>query len=402
MKTTRIGAAAAAFLCIAMLSACGRNTASGPGLPATANTQSPANVKPAPMAATQRLPASAMRSVRPDTDFAGSTWTQIPGSATQAAAAPDGSLWVLSIDPAGADKYIWHYVNGTWTNIPGLATQLAPAPDGSLYVINSGGGTYRYASGAWTALGGGASAITVASDGSTYVISNSGSGAIWKNTGGTWSFIGGSGTMLAANPDPATYRLNGGSVGPYGLFVVNSAGSIYYTTGTSPYLQFPGGASAVAPSIGGLYVLGYPASSSGNTIYYYDYTAGTWKAEPGWGVSMSANTQAVYVVSASGAIYTTPLQPPSGPPMSASPATVNVMGTGSANMQLFVVSGGAGGYKASGYDASVISVAPDAFDPSQFDVTGIAAGSPTITITDAAGSTLSVPVTVTTASGTVN
>lgn len=94
--------------------------------------------------------------------------------------------------------------------------------------------------------------------------------------------------------------------------------------------------------------------------------------------------------------------PTPGPAMSASPSTVNVMGTGSGNMQLFVVSGGAGGYKAGGYDTSVISVTPDAMDPSQFNVTGIAAGSTTITITDAAGSTLTVPVTVTTASGTVN
>lgn len=94
--------------------------------------------------------------------------------------------------------------------------------------------------------------------------------------------------------------------------------------------------------------------------------------------------------------------PTPGPALAASPASVNVMGTGSTNMQLFVVSGGTGSYTASGYDTSVVTVTQDTVDPSQFDVTGVAAGSTTITITDSAGSTLSVPVTVTTASGTVN
>jgi hypothetical protein len=283
-------------------------------------------------------------------------------------------------------------------NIPGAASQLAPAPDGSLYVINSGGGTYHYSAGSWTALGGGAAAITVANDGSTYVASNDGSYAIWKNSGGTWSYVGGSGTLLAANLDSNTYSVNGGTVGPYGLFVMNATGGIYYTDGTHPYLQFPGAASSIAPTSGGLYVLAYPTNPNGNAIYYYDYKAGSWKAEPGSGISVSANTSSIYVVSANNSIYTTAL----ALPLAANPSSISVLGTGSSNMQIFVVSGGAGAYKASGYDAGVISVAPDPADASQFDVTGVAAGSTTITITDGAGATLSVPVTVTTASGTVN
>lgn len=395
----KISMHAAVFIvaCAAALAGCGGH---GGAIPArTQGTHiSPADVKPAPMAVTKKLPSSAMHTVKPAADFSGSGWTQIPGAATQAAAAPDGSLWVLSTDPAGKDKYIWHYANGTWTNIPGEASQLAPAPDGSLFVINSGGGTYHYANGSWTALGGGAAALTVASDGSTYVASNDGSYTIWKNTNGSWSLVGGSGTLLAANLDGNTYTVPGGTVGPYGLFVVNSSGGIYYTDGTHPYLGFPGAASSVAPTNGGVYVLAYPINPNGNTIFYYDYTAGSWKQEPGSGVSVSANNTDIYVVSANGAIYTTKL----GQPLSASPASISVLGTGSSNMQIFVVSGGVGSYKAGGYDSNVISVSADQYDPSQFDVTGVAAGSTTITITDGAGATLAVPVTVTTASGTVN
>lgn len=392
MKTNHVRGAAAVLLCIIALSACGRNGASSPALPARTDVQSPANVKPAPMVITKRLPASAMRIVRPDEDFAGSTWTQIPGSATQVAASYDGSLWVLSTNPAGADKYIWHYANGTWTNIPGLAMQLAVAPDYSLYVINAGGGTYHYAGGTWTALGGGASAISIAADGSAYVVSNGGAGTIWKNSGGMWTSIGGSAMTIGANWDPNSYAVNGGTVGPYGLFVLNSTGSLYYTTGNGQYLKFPGSASALAPSLGGLYALGYaPGTSNGKTIYYFDYTVGTWKTEPGSGVSMSANFLAAYVVSPSGAIYSTPLQSPLGP-LSASPASLNILTGGE---QLLQADDGFGGYKFSGYNSSVISVATDPiFAPSQ-DVTGLAVGSTTITITDAGGNTVAVPVTVT-------
>lgn len=371
--------------------------ASSSGMTARPGAISPGFVRPAPMARTKILPSSVMRSVSPDQDFAGSGWTQVPGEATQAAAAPDGSLWVLAAQPSGADKYIWHYVNGTWTNIAGLASQLAPAPDGSLYVINSGGGTYHYAGGAWTALGGGAQAISVANDGSTYVISNAGAGsdhAIWKNSGGIWTLVGGAGNMLAANLDPGTYAVNGGVLGPYGLFVVNSAGSIYYTAGGGAYMQFPGAASAVAPSVGGVYVLGYPVNPSGNTIYYYDYKSAAWKAEPGSGVSMSANMQAVYVVSGSGAIYTTPLQQLSP---ALNPYTVEIDGVGSSAQATFTATAAGGGTVSidsastcltNASTSGVATISPaSAASGSTFTVTAVDAGSCTFLVHDAAGNT---------------
>jgi hypothetical protein len=40
-------------------------------------------------------------------------WSQLSGSASSLTIAPDGSLWALSTQPSGANKYIWHYVAGT-------------------------------------------------------------------------------------------------------------------------------------------------------------------------------------------------------------------------------------------------------------------------------------------------
>lgn len=278
---------------------------------------SPARVKPAPMAKTAVLPASAMHTP-PKTAISiqGPGWAQVPGTASQVVAAPDGSIWVLSDQPAGPDKYIWHYVNGTWTNIAGLASQIAVTPSGNLYAINSGGGTYLYAAGAWTALGGGASWITAAADGSTYVLSNGGSGpdrAIWHNVGGLWSQVPGQGTLLAASFDTRSYTLPGGSVNPDGFYVLNSSGAIFYGNTDGTYASFSGAASAVAPTpYGGVYVLGYPQSSSGESIYYYDLDNPGWTALPGQAVSISEAGDHLYAVTASGGIYVTNAQPTSG------------------------------------------------------------------------------------------
>ncbi|MHB8148111.1 MAG: hypothetical protein ACYDGM_12755, partial [Vulcanimicrobiaceae bacterium] len=188
---------------------------------------SPALIKAAPMAKTTIQPPSAMRSpVRPDSALQGLNYTQIPGSATQVTAAADGSIWVLSTQPSGPDKYIWHYASGAWTNVAGLASQLAVAPNGTLYAINSGGGTYAYSGGAWTALGGGASAITTASDNSIYVLSNgnpAGSDqAIWHNVSGTWSQVPGSGVSIAASYDTGSYTIPGGTISSGGFYILNA------------------------------------------------------------------------------------------------------------------------------------------------------------------------------------
>jgi hypothetical protein len=273
---------------------------------------SPASIRPAPMAHTAILPASDM-SVRPQSAVQGPSWTQIPGAANSATAAPDGSLWVLSNAPAGNDKYIWHYVSGSWTNISGLASQLAVAPNGTLYAINSGGGTYSYSGGTWTALGGGASGITTAADGSFYVLSNGNAAgsdqAIWHNVSGTWSQVPGSGTSIEASWDVSnSYVIPNGTVSAGGLYILNSIGSIYHENADNSFVQLPGNASAIAPTtLGGVYVLGFPSNAAGDSLYYYDLNNPGWSTQSGSGVSISTNSAQLFVIGSSGGIYSTPV-----------------------------------------------------------------------------------------------
>ncbi len=285
----------------------------------TPQSISPGSIAAPPMARTAILHSSAMRSpsgsgIKPMTAIRGMTYSQVPGTASSASAAADGSLWVLSDSPSGADKYIWHYANGSWTNITGLANHLSVAPDGSLYASNSLGGVYHYVGGNWTALGGGVSDITAAADGTLYVLSNGqpvGSDqAIWHYSD-SWSQISGSGVHIAASLDGATHVIPAGTVGPNGLYVINAGGSIYYTPGNGSYTQFPGAASAISPSVaGGVFVLGYSAGQSAAAVYYYDWDNPGWQQIGGQGVAITAASSHLYVISASGAIYSAPLFAP--------------------------------------------------------------------------------------------
>jgi hypothetical protein len=295
---------------------------SGGGQMVTPQSVSPAMIAPAPMAKTAILPSSEMRSpVQTANAVFPLSYTQLPGTATQVAASPDGSLWALSNLPSGGDKYIWHYASGTWTNISGLGAQIAVGPDGTLYVANAGGGVYRYSSdgNTWTALGGGASAITVGMDGSPYVLTN-GAGAdkaLWEYCCGStpnWGQLPGSGVSVAGAWDVGgPYTVSGGTIqnntGSGGLYILNSGGAIWYLNDAhNTFANIAGSASAIAPTItGGLFVLGYPANVSGNNIYYYDLNGTSWATQAGSGVGISlgiSNTGAkLYVVSSSGAIY---------------------------------------------------------------------------------------------------
>ncbi|HEX5275349.1 MAG TPA: hypothetical protein VFW34_08735 [Candidatus Rubrimentiphilum sp.] len=282
---------------------------------------SPGSIVPPPMAVTAILPASAMQSpvsagVKPMSAVQGANYTQLSGAASFAVGSPDGSLWVLSNQPSGPDKYIWHFQNGAWTNISGLANHISIAPDLSLYASNSAGGAYHNVGGTWTALGGGVSDIAAASDNSLFVLSNSqpagNDQGIWHYTSG-WSQVPGAGVRIAASLDVGTHVVPGGIVGPGGIYVVNSSGSIYYTPGNGSWVAFPGAAAAISPSVGGLFVLGYPASSGGTPIYYYDLDNPGWTQFGGSGVSIAAGATQLYVISASTAIWTTPLLPAAVP-----------------------------------------------------------------------------------------
>ncbi|HEX5274814.1 MAG TPA: beta-1,3-glucanase family protein [Candidatus Rubrimentiphilum sp.] len=318
-----LGFAYCGLLLAAFATACSHSGGSGlppgassPGL-LTPQSVSPGSIKPAPMVHTEILPASAMTSpVHPNIPVTSLNWSQIPGTATAVAAAPDGSFWALSDQPAGSDKYIWHYANGTWTNISGQASAIAVASDNSLWAINAEGGIYHYTSGTWTPLGGSAGgSITADSSGGIYVLTNTGAGsdrAIWYYTsGGGWVQQAGSGTALAANLDTKTYTPGAGGSGtikPGGFYILNSVGAVWYENSDQSFAQLPGSASAIAPTAkGGVFVLGYPAGSSGSAVYYYDLDNPGWTSESGSGLnSMSANTS-LYLTSSSNAIYSATL-----------------------------------------------------------------------------------------------
>jgi archaellum component FlaF (FlaF/FlaG flagellin family) len=305
----------------------------------TPKSISPALVSPAPMAQTAILPASAMKSpVHPDIAVPPLNWTPIPGSASVVAASPDGSLWVLSDQPSGPDKFIWHYSGGTWSNISGLASNLSVASDGSLWAINSGGGIYHYSGGTWTSPGGGASnSITADGSGGVYVLSNGGTGpdrAIWHYSSGTgWVQQGGSGTALAANLDTNTFSPGSGTLKPGGFYILNSIGGIWYENSDGSYVQFPGSASGIAPTTnGGFFVLGYPSAASGNQVFYYDLNTPGWTGQNGAGLmSISANNSNLYLTSSSGAIYSAPV-PSNGPLVTA--AVVGPGGSASSTVTL--------------------------------------------------------------------
>ncbi|HEY5258196.1 MAG TPA: hypothetical protein VIJ12_07415, partial [Candidatus Baltobacteraceae bacterium] len=94
MKTLRL--VIVALFGLVLASACS-GLSSGPRTTpqmATPTSISPGSLSLAPMAKTAILPSSVMN-VRPQSAIQGLNWTQIPGAASSAAAAPDGSLWVL-------------------------------------------------------------------------------------------------------------------------------------------------------------------------------------------------------------------------------------------------------------------------------------------------------------------
>lgn len=292
-------------------------------LPTAAGT-SPARVKPARMARTVRLNASAMTSRTPanvgDTLGVGG-WIQISGSASAVAPTGNSNILALSDQPAGPDKAIWSYAGGTWTNISGLATGLAETPNGTMYAINSGGGIFAYAAGNWTGLGGGASFLAAASDNSIFVISNGGAGpdrSIWHYSGGIWTQMPGSGVAVFSSLDTTSRNAAGGTVSPGGTYVVNSAGGIYYLNDDGSNVRLPAQASSLAASATapqGVFALAYPLAPGGSALYFYDFgilpdgqNRTCWTQQPGAAISVAVDGTNLDVVAASGAIYRNTIQ----------------------------------------------------------------------------------------------
>ena len=242
---------------------------------------SPGSVHPGPMVQTQRLPASAFTGgKRAAVAVNDPNWSVVVGGASAVTVSPadpincpgtttgHGSVFVLSPEPVGPDKYIWEGDGqGNWCNLPGLASQIAVTPTGTLYAVNSSNELYSFDGTSWTGIAGRAVAVTAAADGSLYVLSNengSGDEPIWHYSGGTWTGVDGSGVQLASSWDSKSYSGAGGTIPADALFVLTSQGYIYATTDGSSYVGVPGSASFIAPVVvndassnpgGGIYAL---------------------------------------------------------------------------------------------------------------------------------------------------
>ncbi len=274
----------------------------------TAMSVSPGSIRPPAMVKTERLPSSVMTSFRSTRSaIAPVGWSQLPGGAIVAATSPDGSVWVLSSLGSGPDRSIWHYANGTWTNVPGAAMRIAVGPDGTPWVVNSAGSIYSFDGTTWNGIAGGASDISVGADGSVYVISNQGGNpygrGIWRFAGGAWTQMPGAAVRVAASWDTGSYT---GGLSPGGIWVVNAGNSIFYYSPSTGFVQVPGAAIEVAPTIiGGIFALGYLQNADGSyPIYYYDLSSTTWTVQPGAAVSLSSNSAStVYAIGVAGGIY---------------------------------------------------------------------------------------------------
>ena len=292
----------------------------------TPKSQSPGSIPAPPMAVTKPQSIAAMNARSPKSTIGAPQWVQLSGGASQISAAGDGSFWALSPDgPNGglnsADKYIYHNVNGVWTNVGGAGAHISAAADGSLWVVNSLGGVYHNVNNTWFAIAGGAKDISVAPDGTIYVLSDTpGNAAIYHYANGSWTQYPGAGTTIAASPDVHSH----GPFGAGGFWVTNSFGEIYYNTPGIGYTQLSGKAAQIVPTKnGGIFVLGFPANSSGNPLYYNDLDTGTWTQIPGGAIDLATDSAYLYAIGGSGGIFETPITLTSAPTTAPTNAPTN-------------------------------------------------------------------------------
>ena len=410
MKRSITSAAVVAALLIGVACSGGGNVTPGAraDLP-TVQGPSPASVEPAPMVRTAILPSSAMASRTPATSIVPQNWTQIPGTASEVTAAADGSIWVLSDQPAGPDKNIWHYSGGTWTNIGGLAEHIAVAPDLSLWAINSAGGIYHYSGGAWTGIGGLAQSLATLADNSVVVASNSGGAAgnraLWKYAGGTFTQVPGSGAFVTGSIDPSPQTTSNGTLQPGGFYIINGAQSIYYENPDGSFVQIPSTASYVASSPGGLFAFGPTFDPSGNAIFYFDTTS--WSTQTGAAVSVSVANGTLFVVAGTGAIFSSSIvatptptasPTPTPAPLAVDPNPISLTQTGNANVTV-TEAGYNGTIAAVSGDTGILTVVQSPVTSTAGSatvvVTAVGAGSTTLTVSDTNGQQVVVPVHVT-------
>lgn len=141
--------------------------------------------------------------------------TQVAGSIREITVAGNGTVYALSttvngVAPSGVKNYTIHRWNESrkdWENIPGQAHKIAAAPDGTLWIVTAQGAFWRWnnSRSSFEQMPGGGSSIAIGGDGSIYV--NGGAPAdgnynnpIYKWNGSGWASATGESMTLAVEP----------------------------------------------------------------------------------------------------------------------------------------------------------------------------------------------------------
>jgi virginiamycin B lyase len=266
-------------------------------------------------------------------------WSQVPGTASRLAVAPDGSLWALATTPTGPDKYVLHRTNGIWKVVlPGfLADSLSFDEYGTLYVSNTSRGIFSFDGKQWSRLGGvGLTGVTVGLGFvplhtlTSYIYAMGAAGKTGDrpvfeldpfNANGWVSPLAGNGAPVTAATeitdaplDLNTYSIAGvGTATPIeSLYSVASDGAVGFASAHNGSLRLPGRASSIALVPGGYVGLAYPASPRGEHIFSFDFGTGKATAQAGSAVSLVAGRgpdgagTSLYSLDAAGRIWTAP------------------------------------------------------------------------------------------------
>ncbi|WDP90395.1 MAG: hypothetical protein HUN04_12095 [Desulfobacter sp.] len=205
-----------------------------------------------------------------------SNWEQMPGLAKDIGAGPDGSVWVIGVDPMPGGFGIYKWDGRTWTKNPeGGATRIDVDHRGMPWVVNNAGSIYRWNGRAWDELPGKASDIGIGPDGSVWVIgvdSMPGGFGIYRWNGGAW----------AKNPGGGAIRID---VDHQGMpWVLNNAGSIYRWNGRA-WDELPGKARDIGLGISRALVIGINHVYGGFGIY--EWKGNDWGNIPGGAVGVT-------------------------------------------------------------------------------------------------------------------
>ena len=169
-------------------------------------------------------------------------WTPDPGQATDVAIAPDGTVWAIGAEPAGApDKAILVSSPEGWKTLPGAAVRIGAGPNGRAAVVNSAGDVYTWEGGSWKRMPGAARDVAYGVDGT--LVAAGKDGEVYRWSGNAWSKVEGDKALGAAG---GAHSL---AVGPRGeLWVVAAKGEILRHDGRAgaPWKRIPGSAKDIA------------------------------------------------------------------------------------------------------------------------------------------------------------